>query len=563
MAKNTLVDLKDSERGKDTTAKKVGDIDPREKISVTIGLSGPKLPGPDEFAGRIMSPKELKEKFGAKEADADKVKEVLEKKYKLKVKKVSLLTRTMQVNGTAENLKKAFDPQWEMKRSPTQGLYRGRAGKLKIPKELEGIVTGVFGLDERQMAFPKSGVALTTGKKVLSEPWTPKVIANHYNFPLGEGAGQTIAIAQFGGGYFREDLTKYFKDVVHKRPPRAPNIKLIRVGSKAGAKVLTLKDILGIPDPELRLKKMLMTFEVMMDVELIAGLCPKANILVFFAKNTQKGWCDLLTKVIHTRPTPVVLSISWGYAEDDRRWSKGEIFKIDALLNQVSRKGITTCVASGDDGWRNQITDGRYHVDFPSSSPYVLAVGGTMLEKSTLEEVAWREDSKKDPDDPHGQRLPGSASGGGVCRKFNRPVWQETGHIDPNHYSRGKKRVVPDVSALAGWPYYQLVFLQQSWPQGKTSASAPVWAALIARIKAKLPPDKKLPFLTPMLYKKMKNGKQVGNAAFVDIKKGNNAVSGPGKYYCEPYKACWGFDAVTGWGVPHGQELLRCLKELL
>ena len=118
--------------------------------------------------------------------------------------------------------------------------------------------------------------------------------------------------------------------------------------------------------------------------------------------------------------------------------------------------------------------------------------------------------------------------------------------------------MVPDVSALAGEPYYYLRFAGLDWSEGKTSASAPVWAALIARINAHLPQDKRQRFLTPLLYKRLK-GQPVSVMAFRDIIKGNNAVyrhSGTG------YNAGPGFDPVTGWGVPDGMKLLECLKKL-
>ncbi len=51
-----------------------------------------------------------------------------------------------------------------------------------------------------------------------------------------------------------------------------------------------------------------------MDVEIIAGLCPEADISVYFATFDQKGWVDLLNEVIKARP--VTLSVSWGLAED-------------------------------------------------------------------------------------------------------------------------------------------------------------------------------------------------------------------------------------------------------
>src|SRR5207249_476103 len=104
-----------------------------------------------------------------------------------------------------------------------------------------------------------------------------------------------------------------------------------------------------------------------------------------------------------------------------------------------------------------------------------------------------------------------------------------------------------------------LIFVGNPQPNGGTSASAPLWAALIARINAILPPAKKQRFLTPLLYQNAANGQPVGKGSSRDITSGNNASHpDPGK----GYKAGSGFDAATGWGVPDGVKLLNALTAL-
>ena len=117
--------------------------------------------------------------------------------------------------------------------------------------------------------------------------------------------------------------------------------------------------------------------------------------------------------------------------------------------------------------------------------------------------------------------------------------------------------MVPDVSALAGDPLYDLIFVGKPQPNGGTSASTPLWAALLARINATLSPARQQRFVTPLLYQKGGNGQSVGKSSSRDITSGNNASNPqPGK----GYKAGPGFDAVTGWGVPDGVKLLDALK---
>ena len=539
MASETHVVLTGSKRGKDPGARRIRDVDPKEKIVVTIGLAGPKLPGPGEYVGQTLTPAEVAEKFGAKKADADKVTKSL-KAFGLKVEDVSLATRSMRVSGTAAAMEAAFKAGMAIMHSDRDGEYRGRQGTLSIPAELKGIVTGVFGLDQRRMARRKArGPAHTSAPATLS-PLAPADLEQRYNFPPGDGAGQSIAIAEFGGGYFVDDANAYNDEF--KRP--RPNIKAIAVDAPA----YTLQQVLALPKKP-RTQALGDSVEVMMDIEIIAGLCPDANISVFFSTFDQRGWVDLLNAVITANP--VVLSVSWGLAEEDPGWSTNAIATINDRLNAARLQGITICVAAGDDGSGDELNDGEAHVDFPSSSPFVLGVGGTMLKKSgaSVTEVVWWESPG------HRTNAGGGSTGGGVSMVFPRPPWQDVQVTSLNSGSIDG-RVVPDVSALAGPPFYQLVFVGKAQPNGGTSASAPLWAALIARINASLPDAKKQRFLAPLLYQKGPSGQPIAKSMLRDITTGNN-VSNP-----EPgvgYSAGPGYDAASGWGVPDGVKLLKGL----
>jgi len=542
-SKTTHVVLPGSKRQKDPGSIRVGDVDPKEKIDLTIALSGPKLPGADEYIGQTLTPEEVAARFGASKADADKVAKSL-KKFGLKVEEVSLETRSMRVSGTAADIEAAFKPNMAIIRSARQaGEYRGRQGTLQIPSELKGIVTGVFGIDERRMARRKSVAALAASPAIPLVPLSPADLEQRYNFPPGDGAGQSIAIAEFGGGYFADDVIAYCTKF--QRP--APSVQAIAVDAPA----YTLQQVLALP---LQQRKDVLgdATEVMLDVEIIAGLCPKANISVYFSTFDEQGWVDLLNRVISA--TPVALSVSWGLAEEDPGWSSGALSSINDRLNAARLLGITICVSSGDDGSGDQLEDGHAHVDFPSSSPFTLSVGGTMLKRSgsAVNEVTWWESPGRRTNNG------GGSTGGGVSMKFNRPAWQNV-HIASLNTGSIDGRVVPDVSALAGEPLYDLIFVGQPQPNGGTSASAPLWAALVARINARLSAAKRQRFLTPLLYKSGANGKPVGKTSSRDVTSGNNTSNPqPGR----GYRAARGFDAVTGWGVPDGVRLLAALEAI-
>jgi kumamolisin len=530
--------LPGSKRAKDPHAKKIGAVDPNKHIDVTIDLAGPALPGPDEAIGRTITPEELATSYGASQADADKVAKSV-KKFGLKVEDVQLATRSMRVSGTIAQMERAFKPGLVLMESPTQGQYRGRQGALQIPAELKGIVKGVLGLDTREMARRKRAAA---AKAKSLAPLTPADLEQRYNFPPGDGAGQKIAIAEFGGGYFASDVTAYCT----KFGRAVPTVQAVGVDAPA----YTYQQILALPSNQ-RKEQLDNSVEVMMDVQIIAGLCPGAEITVYFSTFDQQGWVDLLDKVIAAQP--VTLSVSWGLPEDDPSWSSNARNAIDNRLTAARLLGITTCIAAGDDGSGDEETDGRAHVDFPGSSPNALCVGGTMLKssKSKVSEVVWW-------DSPGTRAGGGGATGGGVSVIYQRPSWQavKVKSLNPKSIDG---RVVPDIAALAGEPFYDLVFTGQDSPNGGTSASAPLWAALIARVNAKLPVAKQQRFLTPLLYGNAANGKPVGKAVTRDITSGNNASHpDPGK----GYHAAAGFDAVSGWGVPDGGKLLSALAAI-
>jgi kumamolisin len=99
----------------------------------------------------------------------------------------------------------------------------------------------------------------------------------------------------------------------------------------------------------------------------------------------------------------------------------------------------------------------------------------------------------------------------------------------------------------------------KSGPNGGTSASAPLWAALIGRINAALGAGKRVGYLTPILYQGATGGGgTVGAAACKDITTGDNISAAGGGY-----QATVGYDAVTGWGSPIGSKLLAALGSIV
>jgi kumamolisin len=543
----THVELPGSRRPMAHDARRVRDLDPHTHVEVTLMLNAPPLPATDKLPEKPASAAELAHHYGAPAQNIRKIEDVL-RSYGLRVEGVGASGRSMRVSGTAHAIDGAFKADLAIYHNADQGEFRGRTGAVSVPAEISGLVHSVLGLDQRRMAKRAAKPALAAA----TAPLRPADLEERYNFPPGDAATQRIAIAEFGipqhsgplivPAYFPDDVAAFC--TAHGRP--TPEVKTVAVNLAP----LSMAQYSALPHAQAK-QVLNETSEVMMDVEIIAALCPAADISVYYAGWDQKGWIDLLEKVIAARP--VVLSISYSLAEDSPHWAPSALQAINDALQIAAMTGITICACSSDDGSNCNMPDTRAHVGFPASSPFVLSVGGTMLHGhgATQTEVVWWESP--------GQRLPngrGGATGGGVSALFQRPAWQ-TDHIASLNHGSIEGRIVPDVAALAGVPYYELTLLGASSPAVGTSAATPVWASLIARIDAALPAAKRQRFRAPMLYHRTASGSAIGAAGCTDITSGNNASHPqPGRGYV----AGRGYDAVTGWGVPNGTALLAALK---
>lgn len=527
-------ELAGSHRPPPAGARRTGNVNQAEEIEVTVTLRGPDLPGAGGPAAPRVDSAAYAASYGANAEDAAKVQEELAK-FGLVVRDVSLAGRSMHVRGTAEQLQAAFGAHLGIYENADQGTFRGREGILAVPAALAGIVTGVFGLDNRRMARRKSTPAAPQQPAI-----TPPELETLYHFPAGDAAGQHVAVAEFGGSYFASDLQAFCQK--YGRP--VPAVTPVPLGSP----LLTLQQIEQLPKTQ-RDELLGESFEVMMDVEIIAGLCPAADISVYFASFNEQGWIDLLNAAVITNPPPpVALSVSWGLPEDDPSWSAVARNEINQRLQAASMLGVTVCVSAGDDGAGDQIEDGKAHVNFPATSPFVLSVGGTSLTGTPPEEVVWW-------DAPGDRAHQGGSTGGGVSVVFPRPAWQTVtvASLNPGAIDG---RVVPDVAALSADPLYDLIFVGRDIPNGGTSASTPLWAALLARITALLPATQQRRFLTPLLYGTSDNGQTVGQSGCTDITSGDNRSTG----LTQGYQAGPGYDAVTGWGSPVGTALQQLLS---
>jgi kumamolisin len=415
--------------------------------------------------------------------------------------------RVLHLRGSATDLEQAFGVQLRGYQHVEGGpVLLGCAGDPTLPY---GAIA-VLGLDQRPVAYPH--VRLPHVQP--SQTYTPLQLGELYGFPTGaDGAGHTVAILEFGGGYRDSDLQTYFTAL---GLTTAPSVSAVSVAG-------------GINFPG-----GLADTEVMLDIEVLGALVPAASVVVYFAPNTDQGFYEAISQAAHdTTHKPSVISLSWGGSESS--WSSPALTAINTALQDAAMLGVTVTVAAGDNGSSDRGTDGGPHVDFPASSPYALACGGTTLianGDTISSENVWN-------NTPAGQ----GATGGGISTEFARPAWQHTATVPaaPNGFvGRGVPDVAGDANPLTG---YQVRVNGVNQVLGGTSAVAPLWAALATRLNQLL--GTRLGDPHQALY-------QIGPTGFRDITTGTNGA----------YTAGPGWDPCTGLGSPSGQALLTALTAL-
>ena len=502
-------------------ANKVGPADPKTQIQVTVFLrrGAPLKKVPPQQRQRLTRA-QFATAHGAKAGDIKKIR-AFAANYGLKVVEANAARRSVLLSGTVEAFSRAFSVELN-RYQHDGGTCRMRIGTIQIPAQLAGIVEGVFGLDDRPQAKPhfrirKSAANAVNPHAAAATSFTALQVAQAYNFPAGtDGTGQTIGILELAGGYRTADLTSYFKNLEITAP------KVTAVGVDGGTNSPT--GSASGPDGEVEL-----------DIEVAGAVAPAAQIAVYFAPNTDQGFLDALTTAVHdTTLKPSVVSISWGGPESS--WTQQALSAFSSACEDASTIGVTVLAASGDDGSTDGTTGGAATVDFPASSPFVLGCGGTRLAISggaISSEQTWNELSAGE-----------GATGGGVSEFFALPAFQQSANVPkaPNGFvGRGVPDVAGDADPESG---YNVLVDGQQTVIGGTSAVAPLWAGLLARINQSL--GTSVGYLNPSLYAAKVE------ATLHDITTGNN-----GSYSAGP-----GWDPCTGLGTPNGAALLAALAAL-
>jgi kumamolisin len=513
------IPLPGSERRPMPGAAPIGKADPSETLQVSVLL---RRRNASALAARVqelargghaeppLSHADFEREFGADPADLAAVRRFAAE-HGLSVVEEHPARRTVLLSGTVAQVDAAFGVELQTYRH-SGGQYRGRTGSIQLPDTLDGVVEAVLGLDDRPAArthFRRhDNGRVPHAAAASSASYTPVEIAKFYDFPQGTGEGQCVALIELGGGEKSADLKTYFAGLGIKPAPKVTVVSVDKAKNKPTGSV-------DGPDGE-----------VMLDIEVVGAVAPGAHIVVYFAPNTDAGFLNAITTATHdTTNKPSVISISWGGPESS--WTQQSLTSFDSAFQAAATLGVTVCVAAGDNGSSDGGTGDN--VDFPGSSPHVLCCGGTTIQisGSTIsDETVWNDGAE------------GGATGGGVSAVFALPAWQEglNATLTAGGSEALTNRGVPDVAGDADPETGYRVRVDGSDAVfGGTSAVAPLWAGLIARInEANGSP---VGFINAKLY--------AAPSALNDVTQGNN-----GDFAASP-----GWDACTGLGSPDGVDI--------
>ena len=261
--------------------------------------------------------------------------------------------------------------------------------------------------------------------------------------------------------------------------------------------------------------------ESLLDIEYIKAVASAVPLTVIYSTQYSiLGWID---QVLSMKTPPLVHSVSYGNDEVQQQ-SVQYMYSCNAQFMAAGVRGLSILIASGDQGvWGRSGVSSVFHPDFPASSPYVTAVGGTNFKTASVvgPETAW------------------NCGGGGFSNTFGRASWQskavtdyfKSGTLPPSSYYNASGRGYPDVSALGGLTNPYCIANGGLGGVAGTSASTPVVAGIIAQLNdIRLKAGKKsLGFLNPLFYSNPK--------CFNDVNDGSsNSCDGS-----------YGFKATKGW----------------
>ena len=423
-------------------------------------------------------------------------------------------------------------------------LVRSPNAEISIPASLSGVVSAIVGLDDsfrfihlnHPVLDAPPAPAFVTGQP-CSLYWAEKLAVGFTN-PYGSGAlpyapcgytpqqikgayglssvpfdgsGQTVAIVDpFASPTIVDDVNQW--SVNRGLPPFKANqfTQIVAPGTYRHPER-------GVMDPQNAYG------EETLDVEAVHGMAPGAKIVFVGSPNFSQD-IDAALNFVVDRGIAHIVSNSYGFPLE--ALPRGFVIPLEDTILQGAVEGIGIYFSSGDDGDESQVV-GFASADWPASSPFVTAVGGTSLavdnSNNYLFETPWGTTTSSWTGTDWSPAAPGSwlyGGGGGVSILFDVPSYQQGVVPDAVFSAQGRTgRAVPDIAAVGDPNTGYLVGQTQAFPDGSvkyseyklggTSLSAPLIAGIMALVDecAGIP----LGFANPRLYA------AAGTAAFNDI----------------------------------------------
>ncbi|WP_263415605.1 protease pro-enzyme activation domain-containing protein [Terriglobus albidus] len=500
-----------------------------------------------------LTPEEYGAQFGMAQADLDQATAWLTSKG-LTVTEVARSKNFITFSGPVSAVEKAFQTSIHSLQSGGETNFANISEPV-LPAALQPVVTGITGLNNFKLK-PHVRPRFTSDKSGshFLAPGDLYTIYDMGSLVSGGTNGSGVTIAVMGQTEISLSQVATFRSV-SGLSANAPTVKLY--GTTPG----TVNNDLA---------------EAMLDVEWSGAAAPSASILYVYSKDVVD---TSLTQAINNNLAPII-SISYGLCESG--WGQSNLNTYNALFRQANAQGQTIVGPTGDSGatdcdyssGSSTVTSAQYGlaVDFPASSPYVTALGGTMFNEgsatgattywsgsngsnqgsalSYIPEAVWNETTS-------GSALAGS--GGGKSDYFAKPAWQ-TGTGVPTDYVRD----VPDIAfnAASGHDGYLIcmtTYCTNGYRAsddtlavvGGTSASTPIFAGVLALVEQKT--GSRIGNANPTIYA-LANSTYYGTV-FHDVTVGDNkqpCTSGttdcPSGTTSIGYSATTGYDLATGWG---------------
>ncbi len=525
----------------------IGNVEGGDNIAVTVLA---KTKGSeflmDRYIQRIsngakpLTDAQIEAKFGTDPAAADAVHKFAAD-HNLTVTDQTRASGRFVLEGSAEQMQKAFGTTLQQFQGENGELFRGRSGTLSVPTEVAPHIRAVLGLDNRPQ-FHTNYVKLSdlppelggtrgdglvaaegaakpqaSGAKPLD---TQDVMRAYGADPKFDGKGMTTGFLSLGG-----TMPEGWNDYLRSKGIDPKTFETVNIAKEAPTS-----------DPQGA------NGENALDGVIHKEGLPKAKTVMIQAPNDDTGMPNGIDRMTFPKTGESQIthaSISWGMYEPG--WTDQALSAMEDAGKRAALKGITITVAAGDngagDGWKGK----KQVVDQPAGLKYYTGVGGTQLilkaDGTYGSEKVWSGNG---------------ATGGGRSLKTPVPDYQEGVTMPDNmNNPKFKGRGVPDIAAngdpRSGWNTFTDDGVQAI---GGTSASAPAEAVAAAVVSQGT--GKPTGFWNPTLYRLGKSNPEV----YRDVTIGNNTDEGVKGYSAGP-----GWDATTGWGSVNISKMIDVVNK--